>query len=145
MYLPGKCSKPPAPGLNAIKSRNTLCRTNADARIGFRPNVNAQSPAYSWRMSRPVNSITLPLEYAAQLVFELHSMRRECSEFASHLLSQQSVNERDLEECARLDDALARASQVLRHALDRIQLERGKRGQSKSNPSQRESDPPSPD
>jgi hypothetical protein len=78
-------------------------------------------------MSKPENSITLPLEYAAQLVFELHSMRRECSEFASHLLTQQNVDERDLEECALLDDALARASQVLRDALDKIRIERIKR------------------
>jgi hypothetical protein len=77
-------------------------------------------------MSKPDNSITLPLEYAAQLVFELHSMRRECSEFASHLLTQQNVNDHDLEECARLDDALARASQVLGDALDRIRIERPK-------------------
>jgi hypothetical protein len=75
-------------------------------------------------MSKPDNSITLPLEYAAQLVFELHSMRRECSEFASHLLTQQNVDENDLEECARLDDALARASRVLRDGLDRIRFDR---------------------
>jgi len=75
-------------------------------------------------MSKPDNSITLPLEYAAQLVFELHSMRLECSEFASHLLTQQNVDENDLEECARLDDALARASRVLRDGLDRIRFDR---------------------
>ena len=78
-------------------------------------------------MSKPENSITLPLEYAAQIVFELHSMRRECSEFASHLLSQPTTTERDVEECARLDDALAHASQVLRAALDGIQVNRHKK------------------
>jgi hypothetical protein len=78
-------------------------------------------------MSKPKNSISLPLEYAAQLVFELHSMRRECSEFASHLLTQENADERDLEDCARLDDALARASQVLRDALHGIRIERTKR------------------
>ena len=34
---------------------------------------------------------------------------------------------RDLEECARLDDALAGATQVLRAALDAIRVERSKR------------------
>jgi hypothetical protein len=77
-------------------------------------------------MSKPENSdsITLPLEYAAQIVFELQSMRRECSEFASRLLSQPNTTERDLEDCARLDDALAGASQVLRLALEAIRVER---------------------
>ena len=80
-------------------------------------------------MSKPENSnsITLPLDYAAQIVFELHSMRRECSEFASHLLSQKNTTERDLEDCARLDDALAGACLVLRSAVEGIRLERGKR------------------
>jgi hypothetical protein len=80
-------------------------------------------------MSKPENSdsITLPLEYAAQIVFELHSMRRECSEFASHLLSQPNTTERDLEDCARLDDALARASRLLRTALESVQVDRNKR------------------
>jgi hypothetical protein len=79
-------------------------------------------------VSKPENSssITLPLEYAAQIVYELHSMRRECSEFASRLLSQPNTTERDLEDCARLDEALARASQVLRAALEGIKMERGK-------------------
>lgn len=48
----------------------------------------------------------LTLEYTAQILFELHSMRRECSEFASRLMRQRPLNERGLEECAR---SLARA------------------------------------
>lgn len=68
----------------------------------------------------------LPLEYAAQIVFELHSMRRECSEFASRLMSQRPLNDQGLEECARLDDALARAHGVLQHALDAIRTSRNK-------------------
>jgi len=80
-------------------------------------------------MSKPENShsITLPLEYAAQIAFELHSMRRECSEFAGHLLSQPGTTERELEDCARLDEALARAARVLRIALDGIQVSRTRR------------------
>ena len=71
--------------------------------------------------------MALPLEYAAQIVFELHSMRRECSEFASRLMSQRPLNERGLEECARLDDALARAHCVLQNAVDVIRVGQTKR------------------
>jgi len=71
-------------------------------------------------MSKPEQPMMLPLEYVAQIVFELHSMRRECSEFAGHLMSQRPPNERGVEECARLDDALSRAHCVLQHALDSI-------------------------
>jgi hypothetical protein len=72
----------------------------------------------------------LPLEYAAQIVFELHSMRRECSEFASRLICQRPLNERGLEDCARLDDALARAHCVLQNAVDSIKACQTKRRRS---------------
>jgi hypothetical protein len=78
-------------------------------------------------MDKPDRSIILPLEYAAQIAFELHSMRRECSQFAGHLLSQPSTTERDVEDCARLDEALAQAAGVLRNALDGIQVDRTRR------------------
>ncbi len=78
-------------------------------------------------MNKPDQPMPLPLEYAAQIVFELHSMRRECSEFASRLMTQRPLNERGLEECARLDDALARAHGVLQNAVDSIKTAQEKR------------------
>jgi len=71
-------------------------------------------------MNQPDRPITLPLEYVAQIVFELHSMRRECSELGFRLMNRNPVSEQVLEECAQLDDALARAHGVLREALDGI-------------------------
>lgn len=71
-------------------------------------------------MNKPGQPVTLPLEYAAQIVFELNSMRRECSELAGRLMSRNPVNERGLEECARLDDALAQAHGMLREAVNGI-------------------------
>ena len=71
-------------------------------------------------MDKPEQPNTLPLEYAAQIAFELNSMRRECSEFAMRLLSRRPLDEANLEECARLDEALARAHMVLCSALNRI-------------------------
>jgi hypothetical protein len=73
-------------------------------------------------MNEPEQPMMLPLEYAAQIVFELECMRRECSEFANRLLSQRPLNECGLEQCAKLDDALARAHGILHHGLGSIKL-----------------------
>ena len=78
-------------------------------------------------MKEPEQPITLPLEYAAQIVFELHSMRRECSEFASRLMCKRPFNENGLEQCAQLDDALARAHGILQNALESIKAGHDKR------------------
>jgi hypothetical protein len=78
-------------------------------------------------MNQPEQPVTLPLEYAAQIAFELHSMRRECSEFAGRLMSKRPLNERGLDQCARLDDALAQAHGILQNALDSIKVSQHKR------------------
>ena len=78
-------------------------------------------------MKKPDEADFLPLEYAAQIAFELDSMRGECSQFAAQLLNRRPLDEHGLEECARLDEALARAHTVLRHTLDAIQAGRGNR------------------
>jgi hypothetical protein len=78
-------------------------------------------------MNKPEQPKALPLEYATQIVFELHSMRRECSEFASRLMTQRPLNERGLEECARLDEALARAHVILQNAVESIKARQLKR------------------
>jgi hypothetical protein len=98
------------------------CQTNTDARIGFRLNVTHSSPASLRAMNKPEQPMMLPLAYVAQIVFELHAMRRECSQFAGHLMRQRPLNEQGLEECARLDDALAHAHGLLRHAVDTIKI-----------------------
>ena len=82
-------------------------------------------------MDKPEQPMALPLEYAAQITFELHSMRRECCEFAGKLMSQRPMNERGLEECARLDDALARAHGILQHAIEAIKACQDKRRRSR--------------
>jgi hypothetical protein len=80
-------------------------------------------------MQKPDQPVTLPLEYAAQIAFELDSMRRECGELASSLMARTPLNEHGLDECARLDDALAQAHWILRKAVTGI-----KSGQSPQTP-----------
>ena len=88
--------------------------------MGICPNVMPASTCETVRMNKPDGPETLPLEYAAQIVFELNSMRRECRELAGRLMSRTPVSEQGLEECARLDEALARAHGLLREAVDGI-------------------------
>jgi hypothetical protein len=71
-------------------------------------------------MNTPDQPVALPLDYAAQIVFELHSMRGECIEFARRLIEQSPLDEANLDECARLDEALARAHHVLAREVDAI-------------------------
>jgi hypothetical protein len=77
-------------------------------------------------MNKPEQPNTLPLEYAAQIAYELNSMRRECSEFAMRLLSRRPLDETNLEDCARLDEALSRAHGVLHSALEGMRSGRSK-------------------
>ncbi len=78
---------------------------------------------------KPTDQLTtLPLAYAAELAFEMCHMRDECSHAAQALMRRCPVDEAALEDCARLDDALAQAHEILQRALRRIQLARARRG-----------------
>jgi hypothetical protein len=69
----------------------------------------------------------LPLEYCAEIAFEIHLLRGECSQAARDLISQRPLDEHALEDCARLDEALAKAHAVVQTALNRIKGIRAKR------------------
>jgi len=69
----------------------------------------------------------LPLDYAAEIALEIHLLRSECSQVARDLMNQRSLDEHALEDCARLDDALARAHALVQTTIERIKSVRGKR------------------
>ena len=71
--------------------------------------------------------ISLPVGRTALLAFQLNSLRDECCEAADKILRQIPLNEAELDECARLDDALAEAQRVLRVTVSRIAYSRLKR------------------
>jgi hypothetical protein len=71
--------------------------------------------------------VSLPIGRAALLAFQMNSLRGECCEAAEKLLRQAPLNEAELEECARLDDALAEAQRLLKTAVGRIAFSRLKR------------------
>ena len=51
-------------------------------------------------------------------------MRAECSKAAQILLSKEQLDEVEFEECAKLDEALARAHNVLKTSIRNIMLSR---------------------
>jgi hypothetical protein len=58
------------------------------------------------------------------MAFDLDSMRADCCHAASVLLKKRKVDEAELEECARLDDALAKAHFLLKSTVRSIVLSR---------------------
>ncbi|HEV2392641.1 MAG TPA: hypothetical protein VG146_09790 [Verrucomicrobiae bacterium] len=67
---------------------------------------------------------TLPIGRTARLAFEIDAMRAECSRSAQILIGKFPLDEEELEECARLDDALARAQRLLKGTIRSVMLSR---------------------
>ena len=71
--------------------------------------------------------ISLPLGRTGLLAFQISLLRDECCEAAEKLVQQKTLDEQELDECARLDDALAEAQGILKSAVARIAYSRLKR------------------
>ena len=61
------------------------------------------------------------------LAMQIEDLRKECCEAAQVLTSQKRLDEEELDECARLDDALAEAHRVLKSAAAGVTLSRLRR------------------
>jgi hypothetical protein len=66
----------------------------------------------------------LPIGRTARFAYDLDALRAGCSKAARHVLAKTSVDEAELEECARLDDAIAHAQRMLKCAVREIMLSR---------------------
>jgi hypothetical protein len=75
-------------------------------------------------MKTKKTKISLPIGRAGLLAFQINSLRDECCEAAEKLLRQKVLNEPELEEAARLDDALAEAQKILKSAVASIAYSR---------------------
>jgi hypothetical protein len=71
--------------------------------------------------------IPLPLGRTALLAFQINSLRDQCCEAAEKIIRLKPVDEAELEECARLDDALAEAQRILKSTVFRVTYSRLKR------------------
>jgi hypothetical protein len=73
------------------------------------------------------NKVILPIGRAAQVAFQIEAMRAECCAAAHILANETPLNEAELEECARLDDALAKAQRILKATVAGVMISRLKR------------------
>lgn len=78
-------------------------------------------------MSNKKPKITFPLGRAGLLALQLNSLRDECCYAAKTILQQEPLNEAELDEAARLDDAIAETQRILKTAVARIVHSRHKR------------------
>ncbi len=78
-------------------------------------------------MKTKKSKVTLPLGRTGLLAFQINLLREECCKAADKLVQEKTIDEHELEECARLDDALAEAQRVLKSAVARIAYSRLKR------------------
>jgi hypothetical protein len=77
------------------------------------------------KVSKP--KVILPIGRVAQAAFQIEAMRAECCAAAHLLASENPLNEAELEECARLDDALAEAQRGLKSTVASVMISRLKR------------------
>jgi hypothetical protein len=73
------------------------------------------------------HKVRLPIGRTTRLVFQIEAMRVECCQAAETLMRRKRLDESELEECARLDDALAAVQRLLKSVVTGITLARIKR------------------
>ncbi len=66
----------------------------------------------------------LPIGRTARIAYEIDAMRAACCKAAQVLMSKKHIDETELDECARLDDALANAHRILKRAVRNVMLSR---------------------
>jgi len=67
---------------------------------------------------------TLPIGRTAKIAYDIDALRLACSKAAQILVEKKPLDELELEECARLDDALAQAQGLLKRTVRDIMLSR---------------------
>ena len=104
-----------------------ICQTNTESKIGIRLNDANLGCAHVHGVRATKRKAVLPIGRTARLACQIEAMRGECCK-AAHLLTEQTpLNEDELEECARLDDALTEAHRLLKSTVARIIMSRLKR------------------
>jgi len=87
--------------------------------------VSFRSPLGQSRAVRSTKRhIVLPIGRTARIAYEIDAMRAACCKAAEVLAGKSSVDEAELEECAVLDDALAKAHRLLKVTVRNVMLTR---------------------
>ena len=67
---------------------------------------------------------TLPIGRTARIAYELDAMRASCCRVAQSIANRKDYEEDELEECARLDEALYAAQRLLKSTVRNLMLSR---------------------
>jgi hypothetical protein len=67
---------------------------------------------------------SLPIGRTARLAFEIQAVRAACCKAAQAIINKEPLDEAELEECARLDDSLARAHRLLKATVRNVMITR---------------------
>lgn len=78
----------------------------------------------AWGVRSKKRHASLPIGRTARMAYEIDGMRAACCRAAQYLVSKQPLDEAELEECARLDEALAQAHRLLKGTVRRIMISR---------------------
>jgi hypothetical protein len=105
------------------------CQTNTDFKMRLLPNDTSRRMVQGQNVRAKVNKTkaVLPIGRTARLACQIEAMRSDCCKAAEVLANQKTLNEDELDECARLDDALAKAHALLKATLAGIIMSRLKR------------------
>ena len=68
--------------------------------------------------------VALPIGRTARIAFEIDALRGACSKAAAVAVSREPMDELELEECAILDEQLARVQRLLKHTVRVVMLSR---------------------
>ena len=68
--------------------------------------------------------VTLPIGRAARIAYEIDALRQACCSAAQTVMEQKTLDTTELEECARLDDALAQAQRLLKRTVRSVMMAR---------------------
>lgn len=103
------------------------CQTNTDPKSRPCPNDGPFStrdvPGVKVNKSKAI----LPIGRTAQIAFQIEALRAECCAAAKILMEEAPLNEAELDECARLDDALSKAQATLKSTVANVMITRLRR------------------
>lgn len=60
----------------------------------------------------------------ARIAYDIDALRADCCKAADALIARKHLDEAELEECARLDDALAQAHRLLKGTVRSVMMTR---------------------
>jgi hypothetical protein len=104
-----------------------VCQTNTYLKIGRHLKDKPRASLDSSHVMIRDKPTAVLLDSAVDLMFEIYLLRGDCSAAAQALIQNGQRHEAAVEDCARLDDALAKTYRSLQRTIRSIQASRARR------------------